>query len=330
MEYRKLGRSDLSVSAVSLGTWVTGGWWWGGADEAQSIDAIRRSIDLGINLIDTAPAYGFGRSEEIVGRAIRGLRDRVLVATKCGLRWDREGGELFFETKDQDGQPRAIRRNLSRESVIEECEASLRRLGVDVIDLYQCHWPDPTTPLAETLDALSALQRQGKIRAIGVSNFTPAMLEECLRHGAIASDQPKYNMLARDIEGDVLPFARAHDIGIIAYSPLEQGILTGKVTLDRSFPEGDYRRDRPWFQPHNRRKALALLSKLEPIARAHGWTPGQLAIHWLIGQEGVTSAIVGARTPAQAEENARAAEGRLSAEELAQIRRWLDETGGPE
>jgi len=330
MEYRTLGKSDLSVSAVSLGTWVTGGWWWGGSDDAQSIDAIRRSIDLGVNLIDTAPVYGFGHSEEVVGRAIRDVRDRVLVATKCGLRWDRDEGEIFFETRDQNGDPRAVRRNLRRESILEECEASLRRLGVDVIDLYQCHWPDPATPVAETMDALSSLRREGKIRAIGVSNFTREMMEECLRYGDLASDQPKYNMLQRDIESDVLAFARAHDIGILAYSPLEQGILTGKVAVDRTFPEGDYRRDRPWFQARNREKALALLAKLEPVAKAHGWTLGQLAIHWLIRQDGVTSAIVGARTPAQAEENARAAQGRLSGEELAQIRRRIEETGGPE
>jgi aryl-alcohol dehydrogenase-like predicted oxidoreductase len=219
---------------------------------------------------------------------------------------------------------------LKKDSILEECEASLRRLGVETIDLYQCHWPDKTTALEETMEALSLLLDQGKIRSIGVSNFTPEMMEECLRFAPIASDQPKYSLLERGIEKDILPFCLENHVGLIVYSPIAQGLLTGKVTMDRTFPEDDFRRGQPWFQPQNRRRVLEALDKVKPIADDHGVTLAQLAIQWTVSEPGVTSAIVGARNPKQVEENARAADFRLSDEERSTIRTVFENLCDPE
>jgi len=328
MEYRQLGNSDLKVPAIAFGAWAIGGWMWGGTDDDAAVRAIRRAIDVGITCVDTAPAYGFGHSEEVVGKAIAGRRDEVIVATKCGLRWDLEDGEFFFDST-KDGKPCKIYRNLKPYSLRFEVEQSLRRLDVDVIDLYQCHWPDATTGIEETMGALLDLQQQGKIRAIGVSNFTPEMMAQCLECGVIASDQPKYSALARDIEADVLPFCRQHNVGVLAYSPIAQGLMTGKVTPDREFPEGDQRRNAAWFTQENRRRVLEMLDQVKPIADGHGATLAQVAANWVISQPGMTAALVGARNEAQVEENAKAAEFKLTADELATIRRLVEELGGP-
>ena len=331
MEYRQLGTSDLKLPVISFGAWAIGGWMWGGTDDEVAIRAIRKAIDLGITCIDTAAIYGFGHSEEVVGKAIAGRRDEVIVATKCGLRWEGEEadeGEFFFDST-KDGAAIEIRRNLKADSIKNEVEQSLRRLGIDVIDLYQCHWPDATTPLEETMETLLDLQQEGKIRAIGVSNFAPEIMTECLKHGQIASDQPKYNALEREIEADVLPFCIKHNIGVLAYSPIAQGLLTGKVTLDREFSEGDLRRDRPWFTRENRQRILDMLDQVRPIAEGHGATLAQVAANWVICQEGITSALVGARNEAQVEENAKAADFWLTDEELATIRNLVEALGGP-
>lgn len=330
MEHRPLGSSGMKVSPIIFGAWAAGGWYWGPQDDADSIRAIHAALDAGVNCIDTAPIYGMGHSEEVVGKAIQGRRDKVLIATKCGLRWDTPGeGSNPWTYKALDGTERTVVRNLRKHAIIAEAEQSLKRLGTDAIDLYQCHWPDPSAPIAETMEAMLALKEQGKIRAIGVSNFTPEMMAECLRHAHLASDQPKYSLLARDIEADVLPFCRKHGIGVIVYSPLEQGLLTGKVTMGRTFPEGDYRSGRPWFQPANRRRVLEALEKIRPIADTHGATLGQLALAWTIAQPGVTAAIVGARSPAQARENAAAASIRLTDGELQAIRAAFEAIGKP-
>lgn len=330
MELRPLGKSDLAVPPIIFGAWAVGGWYWGGQDDADSVRAIRAALDAGITCIDTAPIYGMGHSEEIVGKAIQGRRHEVTLATKCGLRWDTPGqGSNPWTYKGLDGAECTVVRNLHKHAILAEVEQSLRRLGTDVIDLYQCHWPDSSAPIAETMDALVTLKEQGKIRAIGVSNFTAEMMAECLRHGPLASDQPKYSLLAREIEADVLPFCRQHGIGVIVYSPLEQGLLTGKVTMDRAFAEGDYRAGRPWFQPANRRRVLDALEKVKPIAAAHRATLGQVAIAWTIAQPGITAAIVGARTPEQVRENAQAASLRLSADELQAIRQAFEDLGKP-
>ncbi|MFO7897565.1 MAG: aldo/keto reductase [Planctomycetota bacterium] len=326
METRRLGGSELDVTVIGLGCWVMGGWMWGGADDEQSIAAVRAALDGGCRLVDTAPVYGQGRSEEVVGRALEGRRDEVVLATKCGLVWDERGGRKHFV----DPEGRTIYHNLSAASVKQECDESLRRLRTDVIDLYQCHWPDAGVPHEETMTALVELKDEGKIRAIGVSNYTAEMMGECLEVAPLASVQPQYNMLDRSIEDELLPFCREHGIGVIAYSPLARGLLTGKVTMDREFEEGDHRAGRPWFQPRNRRRVLAFLDEIRPIAEKHDATLAQLAANWVIRQDGVTTAICGARRPEQAEENIRAADFVLTDEELAAIRRHLDELGEPE
>jgi aryl-alcohol dehydrogenase-like predicted oxidoreductase len=235
------------------------------------------------------------------------------------LVWPPRTGRTYFTDEDGD----AICRNLEPESIIRECEASLQRLQTDVIDVYQCHWPDAGVPIEDTMSALLKLKDQGKIRAIGVSNFSVEQMAECLKYGPLHSDQPQYNMLERSIETDILPFCRENDIGIIAYSPLGRGILTGKVTMDRVFDENDHRNRLKWYQPENRKLVLDFLDKLRPMAEGHGATLAQLAANWVISQPGVTTAICGARRPEQVKENLRAAEFQLTPDEQATIRSLL-------
>ncbi len=322
MQYRTLGNSDIEVSPVVLGTWALGGWLWGGTAKNRSEEAILAAIDAGINCIDTAPIYGFGLSEEIVGKAIKHRdRDKLIVATKCGLVWDgRPGATPFFDTTDNAGNRQSVRRCLRKESITRECEASLKRLGVDVIDLYQCHWPHAETPIAESMEALVALRDRGKIRTFGVSNYSADELRQCVENGGVASDQPKYSLLSREAEADVLPFCLEHDIGVVAYSPMEMGLLTGKITMDYELPDDDTRKRRPWFQPDKRRQVLDALELVRPIAAKHDATLAQVAVAWIFSQPGVTAAIVGARNPDQAESNARAADLVLSTGDIQAIR----------
>lgn len=329
MEYRTLGKTDLKLPVISLGTWAIGGWLWGGTDDDLAVRAIQAAIDNGITCVDTAAMYGMGHSERIVGRAIADRRDKVIVATKCGLRWNLEEGVRHFDTKMPDGTPTTVYRNLRPESIRYECEQSLMRLGVDVIDLYQCHWPDPSSNLDDTMDTLLALQAEGKIRAIGVSNFTTAMMAQCLAKGVIASDQPLYNPLERQIETEVLPFCVEHEVGVLAYSPIAQGLMTGKVTMDRVFKGDDIRQHRPWYKPENRVRVLEVLEQIQPIAEAHDATLGQVAINWVISQNGITSALVGARNETQVLENAGAVVFRLTDEELSLIRTLVEGLGAP-
>ncbi len=323
METRRLGRSNVECPVVIFGAWAIGGWYWGGTDDDKAVEAIHRALDAGMIAIDTAPAYGRGHSETVVGRALRDRRDRALIFTKCGLRWDDDRGRFFFDMVDPDGSKHPLYRNLRPDSVRHECERSLERLGVETIDLFQCHWPDPTTPVAETMGELARLHLEGKIRAIGVSNFTPDMMREAqaaLGDIPLASDQPKYNLLDRDIEKDVLPHVRHNDIGAIVYSPLEQGLLTGKVTEDRTFADGDLRADRPLFRVANRRRInAAVRDTLAAVGETHGATPTQVAIAWTVHQPGVTAAIVGARNVDQVEENAAAGGLELAPGELEAI-----------
>lgn len=321
MKTRKLGKSDIEVSPVILGTWALGGWLWGGTEKNKAEQAINASIDTGINCIDTAPVYGFGLSEELVGHSIRGKRSKVLIATKCGLVWDdRKGSTTFFESKDNHGKPIKVNRCLRKESIFRECDDSLRRLGIDVIDIYQCHWPDPETPVEETVEAFSVLKEKGKIRAFGVSNFSVTQMESWLKFGPLASDQPKYSLLSRDIETDVLPFCNKNNIGVICYSPMEMGILAGKIGMDNVFPDNDTRKNRPWFQPEKRQEVLNALDKVRPIAEKYNTTLGNIAVAWAFHQPGVTAAIVGARDGEQAKCNAAAANISLSQEDLSVIR----------
>ena len=320
---RTLGQSSLSVSPVILGAWSYGGWYWGGAKDDASIRAIHASIDAGITSIDTAPVYGFGRSEEVVGRAIADRRERVQILTKVGLRWDTDEGAHFFDTSDAEGKTRRITRNLRPESIRLEVERSLTRLGVDHIDLVQCHWPDPSTPIPDSMGALAALVEEGNVGAVGVSNFSPEQMAEStasLGDVPLASNQPRYSLLHRQIERDVLPHARENAIGVIVYSPMARGILTGKVDLARTFPKGDGRADEPLYHPENRAMVLAALAQIENVASEAGCSLANLAVAWVLHQPGVTAALVGARTAAQAEENAAAMAVDLSSEVQERVR----------
>ncbi len=331
MQYRPLGPSNLDASVIGLGAWAMGGWMWGGTDEDASIRAVHASIDAGVNLIDTAPIYGFGLSEEIVGKAIEDRRDRVLVATKCSMVCtDREVGEHKFNSTafgpDPDGQI-SIRIILRPESIRREVEGSLRRLRTDHIDLFQPHWQEGTTPIADTMGTLLDLEKEGKIRAIGVCNTTGSQLAAYREVGQLDSDQEKYSMLDRNIEADQLPYCRDHGLAVLAYSPMARGLLTGKMGPDRVFPEGDDRRDSPRFRVENRRRVAALLERIRPIADGHGITSGQLAIAWTLHQPGLTHALCGARNPEQARENAAAGDVSLTDEELARIDEALQSQG---
>ena len=323
---RPLGGSGVEVSPVIFGAWAVGGWMWGGAEEADSIAAIQASVDHGVTTIDTAAVYGQGYGEEVVGKAIRGRRDRVQVATKCGMTWDIPGGSDAWETEDRHGAKITIRRNSGPASVATECERSLKRLGVDAIDLYQVHWPDTTTPVEDTMAALLKLQEQGKIRAIGVSNYDAAWIKRAAAAGPLASLQPPYSLIQRKIEPEILPLCREHGIGVIVYSPLERGLLTGSVTPDRQFPPGDHRAKHKFFTPENRRLVLDALAKIRPIADAHGASLAQVVINWTIQEPGITAALVGARNVEQALHNAGALDFTLTADERAAIRAAFDPT----
>jgi len=319
MEHRQLGTSDLQLPTVTFGAWAIGGLFWGGSDDREAISAIHAAIDAGCNAIDTAPIYGRGHSERIVGQAIRGRRDKVLILTKCGIRWDVNQGEHHFTIPAPDGSHVTAYRWLSGESILYECEQSLQRLGIETIDLYQIHTPNSVNPHDEVMSALLKLQEQGKIRHIGVSNYSSAQMDDIRRYGAIVSNQIRYNLVQRDIEKDELPYCRQHNLGVIAYSPMAMGLLTGKVTEDRKFPESDVRSNRPLYSVENRRRVLEALEKVRPIAEAHQCTFGQLAVAWVLHQPGITTALVGARNAEQARQNAAAADVKLSAQELETI-----------
>lgn len=322
MKRRPLGPSGIPASAIAFGAWAVGGWRWGGSDEKTSIDAIRAGLDAGIDFIDTAPAYGFGRGEEIVGKAVAGRRDRVVIATKCALVWDEPKGVFFFATDDKgrrpDG-PRRVHKYAGADRIRKDLEGSLKRLGTDYVDLYLTHWQDPTTPIEETMACLLDLKRQGKIRAIGACNATPSDLDRYRALGPVDADQERYSLLDRKQEAQNLPWTRKHGAAVMAYSPLEHGLLTGKITAERTFGEGDLRNDLPSFKPENLEKVRGLLDRLRPVAERHGATLSQLVLAWTIAQPGVTHALAGARTPGQAVENARAGSIELSAADLAEI-----------
>lgn len=321
MRKTHLGGSEIEASVVGLGTWAIGGWMWGGTKEREAIMAIQAAIDAGCNLVDTAPAYGFGLSEELVGKAVRGRRDQVVLASKCGLVWDGARGEHFFDSGvHRIGEGKVVYRVyrcLRPDSLRHEVELSLQRMRVDCIDVMQTHWQDPTTPIEDTMSALMDLRSEGKIRAIGCSNATPAQMDAYRACGALDVDQEHYSMLDRAHEGDNLPYCARNEVAFLAYSPLAQGLLTGNITPDREFPEGDQRRENPRFSVDHRRRVSRLLDEFKPIAQGHGITISQLVIAWTVHQPGCTHALVGARTPEQARANAAAGDVTLSAAELA-------------
>ena len=314
MRTRTLGASTIEASVVGLGTWAIGGWMWGGTDESESVAAIRASLDEGVSLIDTAPAYGQGRAEEIVGTAIRGRRDDVVLATKCGLVWHTQQGEHFF---DFDDQP--VHRYLGRESIVHELEQSLKRLGTDYIDLYITHWQDPTTPIDETMETLVMLRDQGKIRSIGASNVSADELRAYAATGALDAIQEEYSMVARDIETTLLPIAADSGISTLSYSSLALGLLSGSMGPGRTFSGDDQRKDNPRFSLANREKVARLMEAIAPVAETHAATKAQVVIAWTLQQPGITYSLCGARNPQQARENAGAGRLHLTADELAVI-----------
>lgn len=326
MEYRKLGKTELELTVITFGAWAIGGWMWGGADKDEAVKAIHRAIELGITSIDTAPAYGQGHSEEIVGEVISNYkRDSLQILTKYGLRWDTSKGQHFFDSVDNNGKPIDVRRLASKESVIAECEASLKRLKTDYIDLYQIHWPDPTTPVSETMEAVERLLEQGKIRAAGVCNYNAQELEEAEKTIKLASDQVPYSMVNRDIETDVVPYCLKNNLGILAYSPMQRGLLTGKMKPGMKFNEGDTRASSPFYKDVNIEKINNFLEKLNPITESYNATPAQTVLNWTIQQPGITTALAGARNPQQVEDNAKAASFTLSKDDISTINGYLEE-----
>ncbi|WP_417695247.1 aldo/keto reductase [Roseibium sp.] len=311
---RPIGKSGVEASVVGLGTWAIGGWMWGGTDEAQSIDAIQAAVDEGITLIDTAPAYGQGLAEEIVGKALQGRRDRVVLATKCGLVWHTQKGNHFF---DYDGHP--VHRYLGKDGIIHEIEQSLKRLKTDYIDHYITHWQDPTTPVEETMEALELLKAQGKIRSIGASNTAVEDIVAYAKAGQLDAVQEEYSMVKRDIEDTLLPVCAKHRISALSYSSLALGLLSGKIGPDREFSGDDQRKDNPRFSMRNRQKVAALMTAITPVAEAHEATLAQTVIAWTVQQPGITFSLCGARNPKQARENAAAGRIRLQESDIATI-----------
>jgi len=324
MEYRQLGESGLSVSAITFGAWAIGGWMWGGAERKDAVEAIRASYDLGVTSIDTAPVYGMGLSEEIVGEALQGIsRDKVQILTKYGMRWDLTKGDFAFHSADTKGKEIDIYKYAGKESIIKECEDSLRRLGTDYIDLYQIHWPDTTTPIEETMETVAQLIKQGKIRYAGVCNYNAAQMKEAQKYVNIVSNQVPYSMVKRDIEEEVTPWCLEHTISILAYSPLERGLLTGKIKPGHIFQEGDHRAGLYFFTDENIKRTNAFLKKIQPLADEKNATLAQLVLRWTIEQPGITIALAGARNEKQSVENAGAITVNLSTEEFAFINKEL-------
>jgi aryl-alcohol dehydrogenase-like predicted oxidoreductase len=310
MNAKQLGNSDLIITPIGFGAWaIGGGGWefaWGSQDDRDSIAAIREALDAGVNWIDTAAVYGLGRSEGVVARALEGLRDRPYLFSKCSMVWN---------------EHREIGHSLKADSIRRECEASLRRLRVEAIDLYQIHWPDPDEDIEEGWASLAALKEEGKVRHIGVSNFNVAQMKRAQAIAPITSLQPRYSLLHREIEAEILPFCARENIGVIAYSPMASGLLTGAMTRERiaGLPADDWRKRHPDYQEPQLSRNLKLVSLLRTIGKRRGYTPAEVAVAWVLHNPAVTGAIVGARRPGQVWGVAGAAEFRLSPREVAEI-----------
>jgi aryl-alcohol dehydrogenase-like predicted oxidoreductase len=314
LEKRAFGKTGMEITAIGFGSWAIGGNAWGPQDDDEAVGAIRRAVELGMNWIDTAAVYGLGHSEELVARALEGVpdADRPYVFTKCSLVWD-ENGE--------------VHNVLEKDSVKRECEESLRRLQADVIDLYQIHWPRPDEDIEEGWEAMAELKVEGKVRHIGVSNFDVSQMERVQTIAPVETLQPPYNMLDRGIEEEILPYCAEQDIGVIAYSPMRSGLLTGKMTRERieNLPSDDWRRNSSDFQEPRLSRNLELVELLEEIGEEHGRSPAEVAIAWTLRHPAVTAAIVGGRRPDQVDGIIGSAELRLSEDELDRIETFLTE-----
>lgn len=312
MEKRVLGKNGPELTIIGFGAWAIGGPWqygWGKVDDNDSIEAIQTAYENGINWIDTAASYGFGHSEEVVGKAVKNFRDKIFIATKCGLVNDGRGNAVF---------------NSNPENIRKEVEDSLRRLQTDYIDLYQIHWPDPKTEIDKSWEMMAQLKAEGKVKFIGVSNYKKELLERCMKIEHVQSLQPPYSMLVRDYEKEVLPYCKENGIGVVAYSPMQAGLLTGKFDLSR-LAEDDWRRKSPMFNEPYLSKALKFVDQLKPIAEKHGKTVGHLALAWVLKNPATTSAIVGARNSKQTLENILAADLVLNENEMEVINKLITE-----
>jgi aryl-alcohol dehydrogenase-like predicted oxidoreductase len=315
MQTRKLGYTGLTLTTVGLGTWAIGGpwqWGWGPQDDDEAVAAILAALEAGINWIDTAPAYGLGHSEELVGRALRQTKHKPLIATKCGLRWNEKKERVPC---------------LKPDSIRRECQASLDRLGVDRIDLYQMHWPEPPEEIERAWEEMARLADEGKVRYLGVSNYNVEQMERVRRIHPVASLQPPYSMLHREVEKELLGYCGRSQIGVVAYSPIQRGLLTGKFTRDRlaALAPDDHRRRIPDFQEPQFSATLELVEQLQKIARRHGRPVAQLAIAWVLRRPEVTAAIVGARRPKQIAETAGAGDWSLDKKDIDEIETLLAE-----
>jgi aryl-alcohol dehydrogenase-like predicted oxidoreductase len=326
MELKKLGTSNVHVTPIAFGAWAIGGWMWGGAEDKAAINALKASLDAGITTIDTAPVYGFGKSEELVGQALQGIpRDRYQILTKYGMNWKSDKGEYFFDSIDNEGKPNKIYKYSAKEAVMQECEDSLRRLKTDYIDLFQIHWPDATTPISETMEAVAKLIEQGKIRAAGVCNYSVAQVEEALNTVTLVSNQVPYSMINRTIEKDVVPQAVAKKMSIIPYSPLQRGLLTGKIKRNHKFNAGDTRENNRFYKPDNIDRVNTFLQQIKPIADDYSVSLTQLVINWTTRQPAMDCVLVGARDEKQVQENVKSLSFKLKEDELKTIRKHAEE-----
>jgi aryl-alcohol dehydrogenase-like predicted oxidoreductase len=316
METRVLGNSNLQITRIGVGAWAMGGggwtWSWGPQDDEESIAAIKQALDLGINWIDTAAVYGLGHSEEVVARALKGRSNRPYIFTKCERVWDERG---------------KIGGSLKAESIRRECEASLRRLQIDVIDLYQIHWPEPDADIQEGWTEMARLREEGKVRFIGVSNFTVQQMKRAMKIAPITSLQPPYSIVAREVEEAILPFCMRNNIGVIVYSPMYSGLLAGAMTRQRiaNFAPDDWRRRDQNFQEPNLSRNLRLVEVLREVGKRHGRTPGEVAIAWTLHNQAVTGAIVGVRSPEQVRGIIGATQFRLNDKEVMEIEDALEQ-----
>ena len=324
MEYRKLGNTELELSTITYGAFAIGGNMWGGNEKQDSIAAVHASLDHGVTTLDTAPFYGMGLSEELIGEAIKGKdRSKIQLLTKFGLVWDGSSngkGDYFFDA-EEDGKKFPVYRYASKANIIKELEESLKRLGTDYIDLLQLHWPDATTPISETMEALELLIQQGKIRAAGVCNYSVEQMIEAEKTLSLASNQVTYSMLSRGIEADLVPYALEKNLGIIAYSPMERGLLTGKYFKDGKLKADDHRNG--YFGQFDLEKVKTFLENITPIAENKNVSLSQLVLRWTTLQPGISIVLAGARNTEQAIANAGAMSFDLSADELTSIGKEL-------
>jgi aryl-alcohol dehydrogenase-like predicted oxidoreductase len=326
MKYRKIGNTDLELSVISFGAWAAGGWMWGGNEHADSLNAIRAAYECGVTSIDTAPVYGQGASEQIIGEAIKGIpRDKIQILTKYGLRWDITKGQFYMKSVNNFGKEINVYKYAGKESIIEECERSLRLLNTDYIDLYQIHWSDPTTPIHESMEAIDRLIQSGKIRYAGVSNYNLEQFKEAEKYVNIVSNQVSYSMIKQEIVKELVSYMLENNKSILVYSPLGRGILTGKFKPRHQFAKGDHRANLPAYNDKNIQLINDFLNKLLPLANEKKASISQLVIRWTIEQPGITVALVGARNADQAIQNAAAMDIELSESELLFMTNELNE-----